>query len=230
MTVQNPMVAFINESTVLIDSQVDAVRLALSDQVRYDFGPVWHTGCRTMMSTPGAAPATAWQLIILDNSDQAGALGYHDLTKSGLPIGKVFAKTDIDNNLSWSVTASHELLEMLADPTIDRCVQIAQLTFWALEVADSPESDQFAYDSNGVLVSDFVTPSWFGGGLPAPYDFKRHITSPHQILPGGYIGEWTPTKGWTQKTHRSESAPTPPAGSRRERRSKGRIKWRVSER
>jgi len=35
-----------------------------------------------------------WWVVVLDNSDQAGALGYHDLTSAGLPISKVFAGTD----------------------------------------------------------------------------------------------------------------------------------------
>jgi len=50
--------------------------------------------------------------VILDDSDQAGALGYHDLTSDGLPIGKVFAASDLKAGTSWTVTASHELLEM----------------------------------------------------------------------------------------------------------------------
>ena len=32
-------------------------------------------------------------MLVLDTSDQAGALGYHDVTPQGLPLGKVFAKT-----------------------------------------------------------------------------------------------------------------------------------------
>jgi hypothetical protein len=31
-----------------------------------------------------------WWLVFLDNSDQAGALAYHDLTNEGLPLSKVF--------------------------------------------------------------------------------------------------------------------------------------------
>jgi hypothetical protein len=67
-------------------------------------------------------PAGTWWLSILDDSDQANALGYHDLTTDGLPIGKVFAGTDLKVGASWSVTASHELLEMLADPNINLTV------------------------------------------------------------------------------------------------------------
>ena len=61
------------------------------------------------------------QIIITDNPDQAGALGYHELTSAGAPLGKVFAKLDLDSGTSWTVTLSHELLEMLADPWINWC-------------------------------------------------------------------------------------------------------------
>jgi hypothetical protein len=42
-------------------------------------------------------------------------VGYHDLTNEGLPLGKVFAGSDMVNGYNWTVTASHELLEMLID-------------------------------------------------------------------------------------------------------------------
>ena len=61
----------------------------------------------------------------MDDSDQAGALGYHDLTSAGLPMGKVFARTDLQNNLSWTVTVSHELLEILGDPMINTHLSVS---------------------------------------------------------------------------------------------------------
>src|SRR5882724_10615097 len=104
---------FVNESTVVSDEDAAKVVAALQIQVTEHFAPAWGYGAELGLLPVGAARTPgAWQVIILDNSDQAGALGYHDLTSDGLPIGKVFAKTDKDNGLSWSVTASHELLEM----------------------------------------------------------------------------------------------------------------------
>jgi hypothetical protein len=39
----------------------------------------------------GSQPASgSWWLVMLDDSDQAGALGYHDLTSDGLPLGNIF--------------------------------------------------------------------------------------------------------------------------------------------
>jgi hypothetical protein len=36
-----------------------------------------------------------WQISVTDNPDQAGALGYHELTSRGTPLGKVFAALDL---------------------------------------------------------------------------------------------------------------------------------------
>lgn len=60
-----------------------------------------------------------WWLVLLDTSDEAGYLGYHEATIDGMPLGKVFVKTAEAANRAWSVTASHELLEMLADPWLN---------------------------------------------------------------------------------------------------------------
>ena len=113
-------ISVINESTVLTDAEVTPVIVALQKQVTNDFRPSWGTDAElTMVPKNTQPPSGNWWLVILDDSDQAGALGYHDLTSEGLPIGKVFAASDLKAGTSWTVTASHELLEMLADPNIN---------------------------------------------------------------------------------------------------------------
>jgi len=57
-----------------------------------------------------------WQFIYFDDADATGALGYHELTKDGQPVSKVFVKTTLADNELVSVTASHELFEMTIDP------------------------------------------------------------------------------------------------------------------
>lgn len=168
--------------------------------------------------------------MILDDSDQAGALGYHDLTREGLPLGKVFAATDLKFRTNWAVTASHELLEMLGDPNINLNVFIqsnsATGRLYAYEVCDACESDQFGYNIGNVLVSDFVYPTWFEDFRPAnstQFDQGQHITQPFQLLAGGYIGMFDVTSGsgWQQLTARKEDLRIEMrgnVGSRRERR------------
>jgi hypothetical protein len=232
-----PTVAILNQSTVLTDAQVGPAVAAIAKQVANDFGPTWGVSANVVfVAKGGTPPAGSWQIVVLDDSDQAGALGYHDLTKDGLPMGKVFARTDVIHNLSWSVTISHEVLELLADPTIDLTVfdQTAGQsgTLYAYEACDACEEDRYGYQIDGVLVSDFVTRAWFAPGLPGPYDFKGHIAKPLQLLPGGYIGYFDVQKGsgWQQKTMQHDieailKARRQPRGSRRERRSVPRDQW-----
>ena len=89
-------------------------------------------------------------MAILDDSDQAGALGYHDLTSEALPLDKVFAGTDLKYGYTWSVTARHQLLEMLADPNINLSVLLQTTetagTLYAYEVCDACESDNDGYE------------------------------------------------------------------------------------
>jgi hypothetical protein len=139
---------------------------------------------------------------VLDNSDQAGALGYHDETPDGYPLGKVFAKTDRDNGYNPTVTFTHELFEMLADPDLSRAYQTSNTQFTALEVGDPVESDALAYENKshpGVKISDFILPSWFGQGFEKVgfYDHARHCTAPLQVLAGGYVSVYVSGRGWT---------------------------------
>ena len=230
-------VSIINASTVCSDGEVKSYVEALQQQVSRDFAPVWGADAELTFVVAGTKPdPNTWWLVVLDNSDQAGALGYHDLTPAGLPIGKVFARTDHDFSLSVSVTASHELLEMLADPGINLTVSTqddqGNVAFYAYEACDPCEDDSYGYTIDSVSVSDFVYPSWFGGVTATQFDHGGHIASSLEILSGGYIGRWTPGTGWTQLTgsaahgaaHRSRAG----VGSRRERRQVGRNRWALS--
>ena len=116
-----PVIAVTNQSTVLTDDQVRAVLPALQKQVSIDFKAYWDVDA-TLEFLPAGEVLTAgwWQLIVLDDPDQAGALGYHELSSQGTPLGKIFARLDLQAGQSWTVTLSHELLEMLADPQIEQ--------------------------------------------------------------------------------------------------------------
>src|SRR5229473_6471148 len=212
----------INASTVLKDEQIELVIPALQEQVSWDFAPAWGRDAQLSFVPSGTPPSMVggnWQLIVCDNSDQAGALGYHDLTKDGLPLGKVFAGTDIQYGSSWIITMSHELLEMLADPEINLCAMISN-KLYAYECCDPCEDDSLAYSVKGILLSDFVYPSWFHANGRESYDHAGHISKPLELAPGGYISVMDfYSFGWKQV----DSSPImatrrAPIGSRRERR------------
>jgi len=226
-----PVIVITNASTCLTDAQVEAVLPALQKQVSVDFKAYWELDC-TLSFLPKDQPLTPgwWQIVITDNPDQAGALGYHEMTSAGTPLGKIFAKLDLDNGYSWTVTLSHELLEMLADPWINWCAIGSDSKIYALEVCDAVEADELGYQIDGVLLSDFVTPAWFEPTEADRLDFKQHVSKELQLASGGYISTLDPQKGWTQITARGEDGPVIDAGSRRARRQMMRQQWRSSER
>ncbi len=79
--------------------------------------PAWGTPAKLVKSKNYIKEA--WAMIFLDDADEPGALAYHDLTPEGLPLSKVFVKTTLENKELVSVSASHELVEMLVDPAIN---------------------------------------------------------------------------------------------------------------
>lgn len=196
-------IQIINQSTCVADADLAKIAAALQTQVTRDFAPEWqHEGAKIRFVPKGAKPLDgAWPLYVRDNSDQQGALGYHELL-AGLPDGYVFAEDDLKYGSSLSVTISHELLEMLADPEVNRVAQAGN-RFYALEDCDAVEADQLGYEIDGVLVSDFVLPTWFVPGVKGPYDFCNHVQAPLQVLHGGYIGYLdlsAPQAGWQDVT------------------------------
>jgi hypothetical protein len=225
-----PVIAITNVSTSLTDAQVEAVLPALQKQVSEDFKAYWEQDCiLSFLSKDQQLTAGWWQIVITDNPDQAGALGYHELTSQGTPLGKVFAKLDLQSGSSWTVTLSHELLEMLADPWINWCAMGSDRKIYALEVCDAVEADELGYQIDGVQVSDFITPAWFEPTCSDRMDFKKHVSKELELARGGYISILDPT-GWTQIDARGDSGPRMVPGSRRQRRKLIRPAWRKSER
>lgn len=228
-----PVIAITNQSTVLTDDEVKAVLPALQDQVSLDFKAYWDMDATLVFLPKDQTLITGWwQIVILDDPDQAGALGYHEMSAAGTPLGKIFAKLDKDNGYSWTVTLSHELLEMLGDPDIDTAKQGQDGLFYALEVCDAVESDALGYKRRGILLSDFVTPRWFNDYVGVDrYSFCRHVKKPLELAAGGYISVVKDGQ-WTQITAQTPTAQTPAInpGSRRFRRAMAQELWKKSER
>ena len=190
-------VALVSEIQRISSGQLARVSAALQRQVTRDFGPIW--GIRATVDAFGSlddVPLGYWPVVILDQIDDPSALGYHQ-DQDGQPYALVVYTQ------SWSLTASHETLEMLADPWGNRLIGGSSIkpdqgrVRYLIEVCDPCEAPQYAYRINGVLVSDFYTPSFFdsresSGGR---YDFTRAIQSPKTILRGGYISWLDPATG-----------------------------------
>jgi len=211
----NIKIVLINKSSVVSDEEIEKCVCAFQKQISRDFAPIWGIDADIFFSKNRVIPPGHWWCVISDTSDVDGALGYHELTAEGNPICYVFAKSDIDNNLNWTVTASHELLEMLLDPNVNLTILSENPKgglgkLYSYEVCDACEDDKFAYSIDGVMVSDFVYPAWFEdfrSDKSTQFDYKNLIRSPFQLLPGGYINVLDmnqPQNGWHQLNAKSE--------------------------
>ncbi len=219
-------IAVINKSTITNDADVQAMLPAFSQQWNQDLRSIWGVDQATFAFVPKGRPpaAGAWWVVFLDDSTQAGALAFHDLTNEGLPISKVFAKSIVADKSSLSVGATHEICEMAVDPWLNSAYQDPQGAFWAGEVCDPVEDDQYGYTIDGILVTDFVTPNWFAHEhSQTQIDFKGHSKTAFAVLSGGYAQKFDPQHGWQQitgnKARQSKHADAA-EGSRRERRAR----------
>jgi len=222
-----PSIAVINESTAYSDAQVKEMIPAFEQQWNRDLKAVWGVDDATFAFVPtGQTPAAgSWWMVFLDDSDQAQALAYHDLTDEGLPISKIFVRTILQDNASVSVGATHEMCEMAVDPWLNSAYQDLHGVFWAGEVCDPVEADEYGYEIAGILVTDFITPNWFGHQhAQSQIDFKQHAARPFEVLSGGYAQKFDFQNGWQQVTgsqaRHSKMAAHAVYGSRRERRAR----------
>ena len=193
---QIPTIACFNKATAALGVDFDSLIAALQTFVDDYFVPVWGTPARLVKSS--TFKQGAWALAFLDTADVANALGYHDLTPDGLPLSKVFVKSTLAVGQKVSVTACHELAEMLVDPAINLCATGPGNVFYAYETADAVEEVEFSI--RGIPMSDFVYPAWFEGfrkPASAQFDYARKVRRPFQILSGGYMSVFKNAR-WTQ--------------------------------
>ena len=181
-------------------SQLQDVTNALQIQLDRDFTPEWGVHAVVQALNQGEnVPAKAWPMSILDQSE--AGLGVH-LDKNGKPFAEIQAGDD------WSITASHEMLEMLvdplghklrSDPDIDPASDGHQVQY-LVEVGDPCEV--FSYAVNGINVSDFITQEFYDTNAPAGtlFDFLGRLSQALDVPQGCYISWIDPEDGrWHQK-------------------------------
>ncbi len=199
-----PTIACFNKATVALGVDFDNLIAAMQVYVDKYVAPVWGTPAK-LVATKGFQKG-AWAVVFLDDADQPDALAYHDLTPDGLPEAKVFVKTTLANHDLVSVSASHELVEMLVDPAINLMTTGPDPKLvYAYESADPVEA--LSFDVNGIQMSDFIYPSYFEAfHKPGSvrFDQLNKITKPFQILSGGYQiilknGKWSQVFGSAAK-------------------------------
>ena len=201
----------------IADSKVQEAIRAINRQLQEDFYPYWGISAQLRLegrstSMPGPQSIADLRgdavLYLWNDSDVPGALGYHDRTNGGIPFGFVFTKLSEELGENWTVTLSHEALELVADPEVNLLVQGPHpdparqndLVFHWYEMCDAVQAENYSID--GIEVSNFVLPLYFTSGdeFAGRNDFLGSVhgtASLHSfgVNPGGYIGFFDPKTG-----------------------------------
>lgn len=217
------IITVVNRSKTITDEKILEVIRAINRQIKEDFEPYWSLGARLRLEgAVGGQPDKLKLpemrgdaiLYLSDKTDVADALGYHEANFRGIPYGFVF--TDLCKKLkeSWTVTLSHEALELIGDAQGNLLVQgphpsnPKKEVFHWFEMCDAVQSQTYKIDD--IEVSNFVLPLYFTpeeqeGGRN---DFLGRLTKGKSlrsfgVSPGGYIGYYDPQTG----AHETYNAP-----------------------
>ena len=199
----------------ITDEEVQKVLRAVNLQIEHDFAPYWNLFAKLRLEgRSGKAPTKQSQpdmrgdaiLYLWNQVDVDDAIGYHELNFRGIPYGFVFTELAREMKEPWSVTLSHEALELVADPEVNRLAMgphpkdPGRDVFHWYEMCDAVQDER--YEIDGVAVSNFVLPLYFTGGdeLGSRNDFlgRRHGNGTLRsfgINPGGYVGFFDPEFG-----------------------------------
>lgn len=199
--------ALVTESAKTPKSALMEVAAALQKQAIRDLAPIWEVSATVdPFDRLDQVPTDYWPMIIRDNIERPGLAGIHE-DRSGQPYALVTASTNVNR---WSLTASHEMLDMLVDPGGRRevagdSIDAAQgRVNYLVEVADPCQDADHGYPVNGVLMSDFYTPHYFDpvSAAGVRYSYTGAITAPREVLDGGYLVWRDPTDGHSYRASR----------------------------
>ena len=192
-----PTIVCVNKATVPLGVDFNALIAAMQKFVDDHVAPAW--GTRAKLIRARGFVKGKWAIVFLDHADHAHALAYHDLTPDGLPLSRVFVKTTLNDKKLVSVSASHELVEMLVDPSVNMVVMKPRSKLvYGYESADPVEDLTFRV--NGIPMTNFVYPAYFEAfHKPGSvrFDHLGKIERPFQIHKGGYQGIYRNGK-WVQ--------------------------------
>ncbi len=212
------IISIINHSNGGVsDEELQVVIRAINRQIKEDFAPYWSMSATLRLEGRSMERPDTIQIADLrgdaviylwDEVDVDRVLGYHFQNNRGIPFGFVFTEIARQVGEPWSVTLSHEALELLGDPETNLLVMGPHPTedrdvFHWYEMCDAVQAE--AYTIDGVPVSNFLLPLYFTGTrdtdeVGARNDFLGRsyegITlKSFGINPGGYIGFFDPELG-----------------------------------
>ena len=195
--------------TQLERQNIQDVLRAVNRQLREDFHRYWHKDVRLRLEGwAGENPDEKMPfdmrgdavLYLWDGEDVENALGYHSLNNRGVPFGFVFTRLSERIGEPWSVTLSHEALEMAMDAEVNLLSagphpnpeENGRIVYHWYELCDAVQDDH--YDIDGVAVSNFVLPLYFtvDDEHDNHNDFLGTRIASFGVNPGGYVGFWDP--------------------------------------
>jgi hypothetical protein len=206
------IITVVNACNILKDDDVRATIPAFQKQIDRDFMPAWghlvpavkltFVPASIILTTPGKG----WPLdphcwpIFLNRHSTDDALGWHtdDVTQNFPIHGRCFIGDCMHAGLSWTVTLSHEILEIIVDPKATKVFRMPAIgrqrtdRFAAVESADAVEADEQASTIDKVKVSNWVYPDYFSRKIGVRYDFGGHLKGPcPSLTSGGYMSIMT---------------------------------------
>jgi hypothetical protein len=171
-------------------------------------------------------------MVLLNDTDQAGALGYHDRTWDGHYLGKVFVRTTQNLRQSISRVLSHEIMEALVDPNLNRTVP--GRVPYAIEVGDPLSRESQGRQVLGQLMSGIALPAYYYPNYGTRYDLDGHLSGPIPTVAreGGTYLMWFDGTHWQSHMYALDPddflAMQASSGSRRHRRILNANRWRRS--
>ena len=216
------IISVINHTSGLLnDDYVQRAIRAVNRQIAEDFEPYWgmsatlrlegHAGpAHHAIPEPDIQHAIDMRgdavLYLWHPTDVRGALGYHVNKFLGIPYGFVFPEISRAVAEPWTSSLSHEALELIADPEVNRLVMGPHpakpntTVFHWYEVCDAVQTE--TYEIDGVPLSNFVLPLYFTNSeeTGSRNDFLGRAYQGRTLRsfsanPGGYVGYFDPATG-----------------------------------
>lgn len=201
----------------LPDAELQRAIRAVNRQIADDFAPYWGFGSQLRLEGKTGRPTRRVRfdaedmrgdaiLYIRDVVRVGAADGLHKTNFAGIPYGVVYLELSKKLKEDWTVTLSHEALELTGDPENNLLVQgphpekPERDVFHWFEMCDAVQEETYHIDH--VAVSNFVLPLYFTASNErgGRNDFLGTVTKGRKTLrsfyvnPGGYIGYFDPIK------------------------------------
>lgn len=154
----------------------------------------------TLIAWPGVQPVPDDQPVIymIDQAEPNSGYGDHDEKKGRAPFGRVIVDVCLKNHctllegtFSVSATLSHEVIEMVGDPSVNLWAHDGHGKLWMYEACDWVENDEGnTIDIGGkkIGVSNFLLPAAFDAKAAegARLDYLGTLNKPFSMTSGGY--------------------------------------------